>query len=385
MAIFADTAELRATGSIERLFDGSDAGTLEASMDALHLRLFPFDWLTLDLGLQRHTPGAAILLSPVNYLMPVVPDPGTGGDLPSTAGSAALAGGTVFIGGGYLSAHISPAPAMMELSEIDIDALADVALLSEIDDADAGGLLTRSSFTIGATEGLADHWRRASVDIEVGVAIGPFDLTAIYYHGVDRIPTVTGVVDTTSTAAGEFALTVAASESIIDAFGITAQTAVGPAMLWLDGSYVLARTFGTLDVVETTSPNIYQLDTLVAPHLELVAGGTIRMARPSLLVAGEYRHGFVGSQRTDIIRLDFPGTALLSLTADMADGLVAATAAGIVVIPDRSAVLVGSVEVAPSSELSAYIQAPVVFAGNDSLLREFRSILAVTAGVVYRF
>ena len=384
LTVFADRAELRASGTLRRWFPGPGE-PVEGSIETLWLRLFPSDWLTVDLGLQRHSPGAAILLSPVNYLMPVVPDLGAGGQLPSTAGTAALFGATAFIGSGYLSAHVVPAPAVIQLPEVAADMLGGMSLLSSIDDPEVGGLLTRTSFTLAATEATPDPWRRVSFGIEAGTAVGPVDLTAVYYHGLDRIPALSGTVDTTIVPAGEFLLSLSPAESVINALGVSAQTAVGPAMFWLDGSYVIARSFGTTDLVPTATAGLYGTRTIVAPHVELVAGGLLQVSRPRLLIAAEYRHGFIRSDRTDIIRLDFPGTALLSLTADFADGLVSTTATGIILIPDRSAVVIGSVNISPSSELSAYIQAPVVIASDQSLLGGLRSRLSVTTGLTYRF
>ena len=389
LTIFADTAELRASGAIRQAFSAGtsaeNGASLAASLDTLHLRLFPTDWLTVDLGLLRHIPGAAIMLSPVNYLAPVSLDLATGGELPSTAGSAPLIGATAFIGQGYLSAHVVPAPAVTTLPTVDEDILGRLSLLSVIDDEDVGGQLTRSALVLGETQTVSEPWRRASFGLEAGTALGPVDLTVIYYHGLDRIPTVTGVVDTNGPPPGEFSLSLSAAESVIDAVGASAQTAVGPAMLWLDGSYVVGRSFGTTNVVPTATAGLYETEALVVPHVELVAGGLIRVFRPQLLIVAEYRHGFLGSERTDIIRLDFPGTALVSVTADFADGLFSATGSGIVIIPDRSAVIVGSVMLSPSSELSAYLQAPVVVAGEGSLLGGLRSTLLVTAGLTYRF
>ena len=221
--------------------------------------------------------------------------------------------------------------------------------------------------------------------MEAGTAAGPVDLTVIYYHGLDRIPTVTGMVDTNGLPVGEFSLSLAAAESVIDAVGASAQTTVGPATLLIDGSYVVGRTFGTTNIVRSATAGLYETETLVVPHVELVAGGMVLLSRPQLLIAAEYRHGFLGSDRADVIRLDFPGTALVSLTADFADGLFSATGAGIVLIPDRSAVIIGSAMFSPSSELSAYLQTPVVVASDGSLLGGLQSRLSVTAGLTYRF
>ncbi len=385
LTIFADTAELRASGAIQQSFAAGSGASLAASLDTLRLRLFPTDRLTVDLGLLRHIPGAAILLSPINYLAPVSLDLAAGGELPSTAGSSALIGATAFIGQGYLSAHVVPAPAVTTLPTVDEDILERVSLLSTLDDEDVGGTLTRSAFVLGETQTVSEPWRRASFGVEAGTALGPVDLTVIYYHGLDRIPTVMGVVDTNGLPPGEFSLSLSAAESVIDAVGASAQTAIGPATLWIDGSYVVGRSFGTTNVVPTATVGLYETETLVVPHVELVAGGLIRVFRPQLLIVAEYRHGFLGSDRTDIIRLDFPGTALVSLTADFADGLFLATGSGIVLVPDRSAVIVGSVMVSPSSELSAYLQAPIVVASDGSLLSGLRSTLSVTAGLTYRF
>jgi hypothetical protein len=384
LAVFADTAEMRATGSLTRSFPGA-GDSVEGSIDTIELRLYPADWLTLDLGLLRHQPGAAILLSPVNYLMPIAVDLGAGGELPATAGSAALIGVTTFIGGGYLSAHVVPAPAAVSLPEVASDILGGVSLMSVLDDPDGGGSLARADFALGTTQGISNAWRRSSFGIEAGAAVGPVDLTVLYFHGLDRIPTVVGEVDTRSVPAGEFALSLSPAESVIDALGVSAQTAVGPAMFWLDGSYVIGRSFGTTTLVPTETAGLYDTETIVAPHVELVAGGLIQIFQPELRIAAEYRHGFIGSDRTDIIRLDFPGTALLSLTADFADGFVSATAAGVALIPDRSGVVIGSVTLSPSSELSAYIQAPIVVAAEESLLGGLRSLLSISAGVTYRF
>ncbi len=392
LTIFADTAELRASGAIQQSSSGGSDEPFAASLDTLVLRLFPTGWLTVDLGLQRHLSGAAILLSPVNYLTPVSLGLTAGGELPiaavsapTAAGSAPLIGATAFIGRGYLSAHVAPAPAVTAFPTVDEDILGRLSLLSLIDDSDVGGPLTRSAFVLGETQTISEPWRRASVGVEVGTAVGPVDLTVIYYHGLDRIPTVTGVVDTRDLPAGEFSLSLAAAESVIDAVGASAQTAVGPATLWLDGSYVVGRSFGTTNIDRSATPGLYETEIIVVPHVELVAGGLIRVFRPQLLIVAEYRHGFVGSDRTDIIRLDFPGTALLSLTADFADGLFSATGSGIVLIPDRSAVIVGSVMLSPSSEMSAYLQAPIIVASDGSLLAGLRSRLSVTAGLTYRF
>jgi len=381
LTVFGDTGELRASGSLERVFPGA---SVTGAIDTLELRLFPADWLALDIGLGRHLPGAAILLSPVNYLMPVVLDLGRGGELPSTAGSAALFSATFFLQSSYIGLHVAPAPTAVSLPEIDDDILSTLPFLMELSDADASGPLSRASLAIAETQELT-ALQRVSVGLEAGGAIGPVDLTVLYYHGLDRIPTVLGTVDTVSLPAGEFALSLAPAESVIDALGISAQTAAGPAMFWLDGSYVFRREFGTTDIVTTESAGVYRTDTVRVSHLELVAGGLLRLSRPQLSLAAEYRHAFLGTDRTDIIRLDFPGTALLSLTSDFADGLVSSTVAGLVLIPDRSAIVTGSVTVSPSSELSAFLQVPVVAAGSDSLLVGLRSRLPITAGVAYRF
>jgi len=385
LTIFADTAELRASGSVQQSFSGRSADGLEGSLDILGLRLFPTDWLTVELGLGRHLTGAALLLSPVNYLSPISLDLAAGGELPSTAGSAVFLGATAFIGQGYLSARVAPAPAVTALPTADEDLLGRLSLLASIDDPISGVPLTRSAFVLGETQTVSEPWRRASLGVEAGGALGPFDLTAIYYHGLDRIPTVTGVVDTRDLPAGDFSLSLAAAESVIDAVGVTAQTAVGPAMFWFDGSFVVGRSFGTTNVVPSATVGLSATETVVLPHLELVAGGLVRFFQPQLMIVAEYRHGFLGSDRTDIIRLDFPGTALISLTADFADGLVSTTGTGIVIIPDRSAVIVGSVTLSPSSELSVFIQTPIVVASDGSLLAGVQSRLSVTAGLTYRF
>jgi len=382
LSVFADTAELRASGSLTGSYPDNP---LTAALDVLSLRLYPADWMTLDVGLQRHAPGAALLLSPVDYLMPVTLDLGSGGQLPQTTGTAAILGVSAFVGSGFVSAYVEPAPAPVSLPDTVVGALTDIGLLSELDDPVGPGTLSRAAIEIDRTTPVSPAWRRVSASVEAGVPLGPVDLTAIYYHGTDRIPVVTGTVSTTGAPVGEFTLALAPAEHLIDAFGLSAQTAAGPASFWLDGSWVIGRRFGTTALVDTATPGLYELETITAPHVELVAGGVARFETPPLTVAAEYRHGFVGSDRTDVIRLDFPGTALVSVTADLADGLVSTTAAGIVLIPDRSAVVIGSVTVSPSSELSASIQAPFVIATPESLLGGLRSRFSVTAALTYRF
>lgn len=385
LTVFTDTSEFRATGVVRSEFPGSGDWDLGAALSTLELRLFPTDWLSVDVGLQQHAPGAALLLSPVNYLSPLSLELPTGAGLPTTAGSAALIGATVFVGQGFVAGYAAPAPAVTSFPARATDLPDGLPLLAIVDDPGGSGTLTRASLAVGSADRISEPWRRASFSLEAGGGVGPVDVTAIYYHGLDRIPTVGGQIDTRDLPAGEFTLTLVPAESVIDAVGASVQTAVGPATFWADASLVMGRTFGTTALVPTATAGLYKTETIVVPHTEIVAGGSVQTATPALLIAAEYRNGFLGTDRTDAIRLDFPGTAMLSMTADLADGLFSVTAAGAAFIPDRSAVFVGSIVASPSSELSAFVQMPVVAAGDGSLFAVLRTRTTVTAGLTYRF
>lgn len=385
LSVFADTSEFRATGWVRSEFPGSVGGALSASVDTLELRLFPAVWLSVDVGLQRHAPGAALVFSPINYLSPLSVEFPAGNGLPTTAGSAAMIGATVFVGQGFVAGYAVPAPAVPSFPAGSADLLDRVSILAAVDDPGGSGTLTRASLAVGTADRVSEPWRRASFSLEAGGGIGPMDVTAIYYHGLDRIPTVAGRIDTRSLPAGEFALTLAPAESVIDAVGASAQTAVGPATFWADASFVTGRTFGTTTLVPTATAGLYETETIVVPHTEIVVGGSVQTGTPDLQIAAEYRHGFLGTDRTDVVRLDFPGTAMLAVTAGLADGLLSLTAAGAAIIPDRSALLVASVAASPSSELSAFVQMPIVVAADGSLLGALRTRTAVTAGLTYRF
>lgn len=413
LTVFADTAELRVSGQIGldlpgssglfRLNPGSAGEPLTASLDTLSLRLYPSEWLTLDLGLQTHASGAALLLSPVNYLAPVVLDLGSGGDLPTTAGAAPLAGATAFLGSGYVSLFLAPAPAgfagdsitsKLTLGQLLASAdglLSAAGFPGQLDDPDvSAGPLTPVSLRVDDPETAGPPLARTSVELAAGLPLGPLDLTALYYHGLDRVPTLLAAADTIASDPGEFDLVLKPGENIIDAAGLSLQTTLGPALLWLDGSYIFSRSFGTTDFAPAPGttpgdPGLYEAERGEAGHLELVAGALLLTEVPRLTIAAEYRHGFIGSDRNDLLRLDFPGTALASVTAEWLDGFLSTTASTIALIPDRSAVLIGSVELSPSSELSAWLQAPVVLARESSLLAAARGTLSVTAGLSYRF
>lgn len=375
VSVFSDVSEFRAVGRFNLAYP-TPGETI--SLERLQLRLFPLEWLSVDMGLLTRTTGASVLLSPVDFIAPLDMRLSSGG-LPSTAGSQLLLGINAFVGPAYVSAYVAPAPRTFRLPEID-SISGSIGFLSVIDDPDVGPALDRASLDLAATEGLADPAGRLSIQAEAGIPVGPIDVTATYYHGIDRIPTI-GLTVVPDLADSTFDLTATPVESSIEGLGISIETAAGPASFWVDGAYVFSRLFGTIDFVPAGA-GIYQNTTIAAASLELAAGGLV-LIDPGLTFLLEYRHGFLGSDRQDIIRLDFPGTALASVAGDL--GPVTLSVAGVVLIPDPSAAIVGSVRISPSSEIEAFIRVPVFLGGAASVLGGLSWRYAASGGVTYRF
>jgi hypothetical protein len=380
LSVYGDALELRSQFTVETELSTRD---LAASADELKLTFYPSDAIVVHVGLFTPKAGAALLLSPVNYLAGLDPG-GLNGSSPTLDDPVGVIAMTFFSGDFYLEGSAAPVPARPSLLE-GWSVPADLPFLETVTDTAIPGVpLTRAGVEL-VDPIRAPELARLSGQLEAGWAGMRSDLSLFAYHGLDRIPTVTGLIDT-NVGGGEFLLQLRQEEAAITALGCSIQSVLGPVMLWGDGSFVFGRSFGTTSVDPVAvGAGVWSTEVATAPAIDLVAGGALQLYDLWTTLAVEYRHGFVMSDRSDLVRLDLPGTLLARIDIDLLEGALTVGTTGVALLPDRSGLLVLSAAYVPTSELTVGVQAPLVITGSDALLEPFRSYSSLAAFVTVRF
>jgi len=380
LSVLSDTTELRAQFSIGLSYPSEQ---ITAKADEIQLTIYPSDTVVLHAGLLTATAGGALLFSPVNYLGGL-DFAGLGALTPTLDAPQAALDATLFAGDLYVSLGLVPVPVKRSvLSALPSDV--DLPFLFTVDEpAIPGSPRSRATTSVDDPQWLSDLARVSAV-VESGWAGATSDVSLFLTYGVDRIPTLVGLVDT-SAGAGLFDLRLRQDESTVFAAGASVQSVFGPVMTWVDASFALNRLIGTTTIGPAeVEPGVWSTEVVQAPELDLVAGAAVQLNDLWTTIACEYRHGFVFSDRTDLMRLDFPGTLLGSVEVGFLEGALNAGVTAVALIPDRSGFLSIDLNYAPSAEVEFGLQAPIVLAADGSLLSAFRSDSGASLYLAIRF
>ncbi len=391
-ALYGERAELRAAatvwheitdpGSTDRTdIDADDPGATDTArlqstgvtLDELRLRLTPAPWAVVELGRFRYLVGRASLLSPNDTYTSVSFDAIVRGDFDAAGSAQTLATATAFFGPASLALVAVPVPAVPQLVEPGsiwiprppADEVADDPRISD-------------EMSAEPTRRIDEPYRRVSGGAYAGAVLGPIDLSAFYYHGVDPAPVPRARID----PADEYDLYLAPEEALIDSFGVAAEGVAGSSTMWLDASFVPNKKLATTTIDRYSKRS--RLET--APTLTAVGGASYRARGPDLLLVGEYYfgHSFLPEDvaASDVVVSPLANDLLLSANLRLGGRSQWALAlAGLVSFDDGGAVLSASIEGEPTPSVRAALRAPVFLGPADSDFGQYSDIVHVVSEI----
>ncbi|MFP4114451.1 MAG: hypothetical protein ACOC2Y_07190 [Spirochaetota bacterium] len=387
---FGESVELRASlNARNETAHPAQGVTSESSvgLEELHLSATIGPRLTLDAGLFPYRMGSALLLSPNDLFSALSFSDIVSGNLSGPAAKHVLVQATVFVPAGFVTATIAPIPSVPVLVEPDSVWIPRPTQAGTIDDPRfAEEPLELNDVVADPTRPIDHPLERFSAGIVAGVTLGPVDLTAIAYHGVDPTPVARVRVDVPHVPAESYNLHIAPDEAAIDSFGITVDGVAGALGYHLDAAFVPNKT------LPTTVVDAYSKRTKVveAPFAAAVAGATYALDRVPLRVAAEYyhSHAFLPADTDAETVLTGPLACDLFLSADYAlgeNGDWRPSVAGIVSFDDRSGAVLANLSYSPSASFETRIQAPLFLGSEESDFGQFRDVAYVTLALTYRF
>lgn len=395
LSVYGSTAELQIDGTISHQLPATIAGVplewagqtpLSVSLSQLQLTFYPAPWLVLDVGRFVHAPGRALVLSPVNYFAGYDLDALAGGASTGVQTPATLLQARAFFGSGYAVATVAPVPQTASLPSITAAWVDRLPLPATIDDlAVSQDPVMLDDVTLFQTAALEDPLSRVSTSIQVGATVGPFDLSAFYYHGIDPMPiTRAAVVYDGSDPPATFDLWIVPEEATLDSMGVSAEAAFGSATVWTDLGLDLNKHLATnrVDLQARTT------DVVETPLFSGVVGASYQIYPPNLLLLAEFRQAYPFSDDPDLLGVGLSSLGTLLARLVPADGPVTISAGGVIDLADArrlGGAMFGSVEYSPSAELTVSAQAPLFWGAHNTVFGGLSEFFGGMLGLTYRF
>jgi hypothetical protein len=388
-AVYGESVVLRASVRVRHDVPdrvSPDYTATSVSLDELRLSFTPAPRLSVDVGKYARPTGRALLLSPNNPFTTSTFESLVQGDLSAVGGSQTMVAVTSFLGPVSLGAVLVPAPVVPRVVEpgsiwtprLPLDQVIDDPRISP-DPVELGEVFSEP------TRVVEEHYRRVSGGLEAGLSLGAFDLSLLYYHGIDPVPVPRARIDFPEAAPDSYDLIFAPQEAIVDSFGLVAEAAARDATFWLDAAWVPNRTLTTTRV----DPYSKRTRLETAPTITAVGGVSYAFTAVDVRLVGEYyfSHSFLPDDvaADDVV---FPPLSsdllgLLRVRAGAASRWAIALG-GIASLDDRSGVVSLSIAYEPTPALSAAIRAPVFLGAADTDFGQYRDVVHVVAEVIYR-
>lgn len=356
-----------------------------AALNQLQLSLYPTSWLVVDVGRFVYAPGAAIVLSPVNYFAGYDPRALVSGSFTQAQSPATLAQARAFFGNSYAAVTLAPVPRTPELPPVSSVWFPQLPVDQEITVPELSSDPIRlDDVSSIATVPLSPAYRRVSAAAEVGITLGAVDLAAHYYHGVDPIPVLQARVDFAGAPATSFDLYVTPQEAPLDSVALSGQAAVGSATLWTDAALDINKSIPT-DRVGALSK---RTEIVIAPVLTGVVGASYQCYPPNLLLVAEYRQTYAFTDDPDILDIGLASIGTVTARLVPGDGPWTITLGSLLDARDFAALngaVFGSLSVAPSAELSASAHIPFFWGPSAGTFGAYSDVYGANVGLTYRF
>lgn len=354
-----------------------------ATLTQMQLSLYPTAWLTVDVGHFAYAPGAALVLSPVNYFAGYDLSGLVRGDL--EASPATLVQAHAFFGNAYAAVTVSPVPRVNDLPPVSSVWFPQLPVDEEITIPELSADPIRLDDLLSVpTAPLRPAYRRVSAAAELGVTIGAIDLAVFYYHGIDPLPVLQARVDFSGEPATSFDLLVTPQEAVIDSVGLSGEAALGSSTIWTDMAFDLNKSIPTSRVGALSK----RTAIIVAPALTGVVGASYQIYPPNLLLVAEYRRSVAFTSDPDLLDMGLSSLGTVSARLVPGDGPWTVSLGSIIDSSDLRSLngaIVGLVSFAPSAELSVSAQIPLIWGPPDGTFGAYSDVYSANIGMAYRF
>jgi len=380
LAVYSDSYELYGTGEISYL---SNNNQLFYTVSELYINFYPTDELFVKIGRFPYFPGTAEFFSNTNFFGSTNMEKLLSGNFSSASVYSDMIQSGLFIGNNYFILTLEPFfhypkipdPGTPWFPMKDIPESIHISFPSDQD-------LLLENLTVDevpASTMLAD----SSISLEAGTTMGMFDISLLYFHGLDKSLIFQGEMNFPNGLFESYDINLSRIKNTVNLFGINSAFSVGSFRFWTDISFLNNKVFTT----DKLASDSFSIALTEAPVLSATTGFSYEYYSNNyeLLLLSEYYHQFVFSNDSSLTVPPF--TNILSVMANLSFPQIK-TSANILVFysaVDNSLFFNPMLRLAVSDELDFSISAPVFFGSKNTDFGQFSDNHLVTGSVVWRF